>query len=55
MHPPRASAGVYLLYIDHEGGQRTITLFSLSLADDTSSGWLTLRYPPLDPDRADPR
>ena len=37
----RVRLAIYLLYSDHEGGQRTISLFSLSPADGTDSVWLT--------------
>jgi len=45
----------YLRSSDHEGGQRTITVFSLSPTDGTSSGWLTSVIRHWKPDRADPR
>jgi hypothetical protein len=53
---------VYLLYSDHEGGQRSISLFSLSPADRsdrTNRGdrtvWLTSVVRHWNLDRADPR
>ncbi len=48
----RRRLAVFLLYSDHEGGQRTISLFSLSPSDGT---WLTSVVRHWNLDRADPR
>lgn len=45
---------VFVLYSDHEGGQRTITLFSLTPTHDDSA-WLTSVIRHWNLDRADPR
>ena len=51
----RVRLAVYLLYSDHEGGQRTISLFSLSPAGSTDSAWLASVVRHWNLDRADPR
>ena len=48
----RRRLAVFLLYSDHEGGQRTISLFSLS---PTENAWLTSVVRHWNLDRADPR
>jgi len=48
----RRRLAIFLLYSDHEGGQRTISLFSLSPTDGT---WLTSVVRHWNLDRADPR
>jgi hypothetical protein len=51
----RTRLAVYLLYSDHEGGQRTISLFSLSPVGGTDSAWMTTVVRHWNLDRVDPR
>ncbi len=46
---------VYLLYSDHEGGQRTISMFSLVPTHGSDSVWLASVVRHWNLDRADPR
>jgi len=50
-----ARLAVYLLYSDHEGGQRTISMFSLSRPPGRESEWMTSVVRHWNLDRADPR
>ncbi len=49
----RGPLTVYLLYGDHEGGQRTITRFGLLPRDD--GGWMAVAARHWNIDRDDPR
>ena len=51
----RGRLAVYLLYSDHEGGQRTISLFSLNATEGSDSAWLTSVVRHWNLDRPDPR
>jgi hypothetical protein len=51
----RGRLAVYLLYSDHEGGQRSISMFLLNPTDGAESDWLTSVVRHWNLDRPDPR